>query len=207
MEVQEIINRIMEPDDEGNSKTAVSFGIYAVRPDDMKKESEPNEPFEIEFVSILNPKIKIYGMLDKTMIDLIFENGSDLDLHKIWNIFEKYQSLMHKSTVETEADIPILLTTLIPMEDEGKNYANASNPILWSLTAEGPNCPLSVIRMVYFAEDVRFFTAEDLDIGDVKEELAMDEARRQSIEDKGERCKEYSLQHFNEIEAARSREL
>lgn len=198
MEMKEILKTIMAVNEEGKSDTAVSFGVYDVAGEEAVEKS---------FDSILGPKIKIHGMFDKIMVDLIFANDRDVDLYKVWNILNKYQKEMHESTLDETKVVPYLNIVMLPMSHEGHVYADANTPMLWTLTSLGVGKPIDTIRLVFSADKINFYTSDDIDISDVKAEIIMDINKRENLNQMDEKRRQYRYQRMKEIEENRRKNM
>lgn len=171
MNLKKILKDIMGYDSDGCPKTAISVTLYHYK-------SEDTEPAEVERADILKPEVRLQGTLDKVIVDLTFPDDHDVDLYRIFKVFDDYWKMLHKATLSKEEDVPLLYFMMLPIKENGREYAMATNPVMQCLTALRPGGVVNTIRIVFAAENIGFFTAEDIDISDVDAQLAMEEWRR-----------------------------
>jgi len=167
MEAKEIVKIINEAGRDGLSNNITCVSLYQV-------DEDGNNPIELESCSTMQPLVKIFTKYDKTQVDIDFFNDYDVDLRKIWDILQRFDECVDDISRNNTRRLPVLTLTIMPHNHGGKIYAMATNPIINVLTAEEPGRPVSVIRLLYDADDVGFYVAENMDLSDIDGDIEME---------------------------------
>ena len=144
--------------------------------------------------SVLNyssykPIINIQKHYEFIQIDLCFASKVDNDMKVIWNHVEKFGQMLDNVNAETD-DIPFLTLTIVPIEEQGRYYITATNPIFWCLQPTKPGADSSVLRILFRTENVGFYETDEIDSYEVEANVQRSVVEHERVAESYERAEE-----------------
>lgn len=198
MEAKEILAKIMELDEDGESQCMVGMNLCYC--------TEDGESREVMSAAINQAIISVKSLVDYTLVDLEFKSDFDVDLKRLWDILEAYGSSTNHFSLSDDERVPVLSIALIPELDGGKVFAMGSNPLFWSLCAKAPGKTVSIIRMVFPDEFFRLMEADDMDTTEIETEVAIEASKRRISVDDEARKRQSRIENLQSVEDMLKRE-
>lgn len=146
--IQEIKNSACGADANGKSKAVAIIGTHICFPQDPS--AEPDVVME---ETSLEPLIELRVHGNFATIDLNFGNGKSEYLSMFYRCLERY---LEETDNNSETQEATCFLTIIPFEYEGQYYITALNPVFWGLEATMIGELPSVLRIVFYADDIVF---------------------------------------------------
>lgn len=137
-------------------KSASTFQLQTVN-------TVTGKPTVLQSLSIHKPVIDAKRRGDYMEINFIFNDEKDMNLRRIWNMYQEYGRLMNNVT-ENQKNIPQLLTMLVPVKHNGKKFLYAYNPIFWAPKPKAPGLPNVILSVLYEINSITFVDDMELDI-------------------------------------------
>ncbi len=185
MKVEKILAEVNGTTEKKEPKASISVFLDIIRGEDEKNIYEH---------SALNPTINIKRHGDTLFVDLIFKSSLDADFKRLWLITNEFGDLFDKSNEENYQALFKLL--VLPLSLEGKYFILTENPILWTMLPEEPGKEISILRYVFKADDVEFYSSESFDGTKIQAESMRDSDKIQYYENEQKKIDE---RHENEL--------
>lgn len=106
------------------------------------------------------PTIKLFKHAGYLQVDLCFGSRFNPELTTAWNFLERFCDSAN-SIDENDTAVSVLITSIVPVETEGKAYALCSNPIFHTLQPEQVGQEATVIRLVFDEEDCQLYREQE----------------------------------------------
>ena len=149
--VSEIKKAVCGKDNNGETKTLVTFGAQTFNTEDIDKE-----PVVIAEESSLDAEIKIDVIADYTYITLIFPNATNEGLSLIYRGFESY---LENAQAAGDDEETVCFLSLMPLELGGDAYVNCMFPIFWAIEPDYAGGEFRRLRIVYKNQNVLFLAS------------------------------------------------
>lgn len=125
---------------EGESNSAVKIGNYLL-------DINSDEKKEVSEITLDNPYVNIFRNDTYTMIDLVFSDDVDYDLHQVNKMLKDF--CVVENSVDEEADIvPLTELTICPKEYLGEYFITAVNGA-WCLMPSVPGEAINTVRFMF----------------------------------------------------------
>ena len=191
MSVQEIISAICGTNADNSSKTMTGCYLYSYN-------------FETENVREKNscitymPIVDIFPNGDKVQVDIKFSSDADTDLYKMCQMIEKSRELER----DNDANKYYVVFNFLPI-NLGETDAvsiEAAMPLIHCLTALTPKGQVSTLRLLFEAENVQFYCADEINTSVMDVEINYQVSRRDRANEDYERRKRQNLESINRLE-------
>lgn len=177
-----IIQSSCGKNEDGMPKAAITIAIdeYSFAKDSVRSVLNYSS-----YKSVINIQ-KHYEFIQ---VDLCFASKVDNDMKVIWNHVEKFGQMLDKITAETD-DIPFLALTIVPIEERGKYYISATNPIFWCLQPTKPGTDSNILRLLFRTENVNFYETDEIDSYEVEANVQRSIIEQERVAESYERAEE-----------------
>ena len=135
----------------------------------------------VESFSIHKPIVEVKRRGDYVEIEFAFDKATDIELRRIWNIYENYGRRMNLLE-DKSINIPQLLTMIVPIKEEGKMYLLAFEPIMWVPKPKVPGLEANILSILFQINNMQFVDNHNIDLTDAKAEIMREDQANKNLD-------------------------